>query len=83
MHVLLLSHEFVVELTSCVLPAVSAENGYFFVWIAACIVNTAYAYTWDIKMDWSLLQKGAKYPFLRNKITYSPKVRRNSIAISN
>ena len=36
------------------------------------MVSTAYSYAWDIKMDWGLLSKEGKHPFLRNEITFPP-----------
>ena len=33
-----------------IIAAVSPENGFFYVWILACMVNTFYAYTWDISL---------------------------------
>ncbi|MCO5589729.1 hypothetical protein L7F22_043697 [Adiantum nelumboides] len=41
--------------------------------IVWCIFGTIYSiYTssWDITMDWSLLQPRARYPFLRNELVY-------------
>ncbi|KAF5279086.1 hypothetical protein FQA39_LY05764 [Lamprigera yunnana] len=50
----------------------SAENPYLFLLIAACIVNSCYAYTWDIKMDWGLFDKAAgENKLLREEIVYS------------
>ncbi|KAJ8916912.1 hypothetical protein NQ315_013382 [Exocentrus adspersus] len=50
----------------------STENPYVFLWIIAQIISSSYAYTWDIKMDWGLLDKSAgENTFLREEIVYS------------
>ncbi|KAJ8957079.1 hypothetical protein NQ318_007292 [Aromia moschata] len=50
----------------------STENPYVFLWIISQIVSSCYAYTWDIKMDWGLLDKSAgENTFLREEIVYS------------
>lgn len=52
--------------------ASSADNPFLFLFIAACIVNSCYAYTWDIKMDWGLFDKAAgENKLLREEIVYS------------
>ncbi|CAH2013372.1 unnamed protein product [Acanthoscelides obtectus] len=49
-----------------------ADNPYVFLWIVAQIISSSYAYTWDIKMDWGLLDKSAgENKFLREEIVYS------------
>ena len=30
---------------------------FFYLWILCSIASSLYAYTWDIKMDWGLLDK--------------------------
>lgn len=58
--------------------ATSTENPYVFLWIIAQIVSSSYAYTWDIKMDWGLLDKSAgENTFLREEIVYSSTVKIN------
>nr|CAH7765826.1 unnamed protein product [Callosobruchus chinensis] len=48
------------------------DNPYVFLWIVAQIISSSYAYTWDIKMDWGLLDKSAgENKFLREEIVYS------------
>ncbi|XP_071444301.1 solute carrier family 53 member 1-like [Hetaerina americana] len=50
----------------------SSESPFFYIWIAASIVSSCYAYTWDIKMDWGLFDKNAgDNRFLREEIVYS------------
>ncbi|ODN00179.1 Xenotropic and polytropic retrovirus receptor 1 [Orchesella cincta] len=47
-------------------------NPFFFLWIAASIISSCYAYIWDIKMDWGLFDKNAgENTFLREEIVYS------------
>ena len=41
-------------------------------WLLIGVVSTIYSFSWDIKMDYGMLQKGANYP-LRNKLSYSKK----------
>ena len=57
------------------LPEVDAENGedavdpdryspFFYLWIICSISSSLYAYTWDIKMDWGLLDRYLRICFL-------------------
>ena len=59
------------------LPQVDAENGedavdpdryspFFYLWIICSISSSLYAYTWDIKMDWGLLDRYLRICFLMN-----------------
>lgn len=51
------------------------NNPYFYLWIIASIVSSCYAYTWDVKMDWGLLEwKSNDNKFLREEIVYSSNV---------
>ncbi|CAH1099848.1 unnamed protein product [Psylliodes chrysocephalus] len=53
----------------------ASENPYMFLWIAAQILSSTYAYTWDIKMDWGLFDKSAgENTLLREETVYSSKV---------
>ncbi|XP_066155139.1 solute carrier family 53 member 1 [Euwallacea fornicatus] len=48
------------------------DNPYYIMWILAQFVASTYAYIWDIKMDWGLLDKNAgENTFLREEIVYS------------
>uniref|UniRef100_A0A1B6GBR3 SPX domain-containing protein n=1 Tax=Cuerna arida TaxID=1464854 RepID=A0A1B6GBR3_9HEMI len=48
------------------------DNPYLYWWLMASAVNSVYAYTWDIKMDWGLLDKRAgENTFLREEIVYT------------
>ena len=59
------------------LPQVDAENGedavdpdryspFFYLWIICSISSSLYAYTWDIKMDWGLLDRYLRMCFSIN-----------------
>ncbi|KAI8090063.1 EXS family-domain-containing protein [Gilbertella persicaria] len=39
-------------------------------WFLACLINSIYTSTWDIKMDWGLLQSNSKYFLLRNELVF-------------
>ncbi|XP_008553847.1 xenotropic and polytropic retrovirus receptor 1 [Microplitis demolitor] len=48
------------------------ENPWLWFWLASCIINSIYSYTWDIKMDWGLLDSNAgENKFLREEVVYS------------
>ncbi|KAK2565994.1 Xenotropic and polytropic retrovirus receptor 1-like protein [Acropora cervicornis] len=52
------------------------HDSFFKAWIVSAIVSTCYTFTWDIKMDWGLLDKKAgENKFLREEIVYSYKAR--------
>ena len=53
-----------------------AQNSAFlYLWILAEVVRTCYTLTWDIKMDWGLLDKNAgENRLLREEIVYPRKV---------
>lgn len=54
----------------------STNNPYLYLWILASIVSSCYAYTWDIKMDWGLLEwKADDNRFLREETVYASNVR--------
>ena len=41
-------------------PAGSVDRGpFFYLWIFAMIVSSCYTYTWDIRMDWGLMDANA------------------------
>ena len=54
----------------------AAGKWLFYAYLLAAVVSSLYAYAWDIKMDWGLLDAGAgaDNPFLRDEIVYSSKV---------
>ncbi|CAO3597054.1 unnamed protein product [Absidia cylindrospora] len=39
-------------------------------WIVISLINSCYTSTWDIKMDWGLMQKQSQYRFLRNELVF-------------
>lgn len=49
-----------------------SENPYFYVYFVCATISSTYTYTWDIKMDWGLLDyRDSDYKFLREEIVYS------------
>lgn len=75
------STTFFVILFSTLYSVSSSENPentyniYFYIWILTAVISSLYAYTWDIKMDWGLLDRnaGKENRFLREEIVYSAK----------
>ncbi|XP_018335489.1 xenotropic and polytropic retrovirus receptor 1 [Agrilus planipennis] len=48
------------------------DNPYVSLYLIASFVSSCYTYTWDIKMDWGLMDKSAgENKFLREEIVYS------------
>ncbi|KAJ8668179.1 hypothetical protein QAD02_009842 [Eretmocerus hayati] len=48
------------------------ESPWLWLWVVSCIINSVYSYTWDIKMDWGLLDSNAgENKFLREEVVYS------------
>ncbi|XP_076635926.1 solute carrier family 53 member 1 [Colletes latitarsis] len=48
------------------------ENPWLWLWIVCCCVNSVYSLTWDLKMDWGLLDSNAgENKFLREEVVYS------------
>ncbi|XP_014215114.1 xenotropic and polytropic retrovirus receptor 1 homolog [Copidosoma floridanum] len=48
------------------------ESPYLWLWLISCFINSIYSYTWDIKMDWGLLDGSAgENKFLREEVVYS------------
>ncbi|CEO94615.1 unnamed protein product (mitochondrion) [Plasmodiophora brassicae] len=43
-------------------------------WVVVAIMSTLYLYAWDIRMDWGLLQRGARPPLLRSRLMFPPAV---------
>lgn len=41
-----------------------------YVWLTVAIINTIYAYSWDIKVDWGFLSKNTYHKFLRSNLSY-------------
>ncbi|KAI8334962.1 EXS family-domain-containing protein [Chlamydoabsidia padenii] len=42
----------------------------FWVWVIVSLINSCYTSTWDIKMDWGLLQRNSQYRFLRDELVF-------------
>ena len=52
----------------------SDTNIFFILWMLSQSISSCYAYTWDIKMDWGLMEKNAgENTFLREETVYSSK----------
>lgn len=48
---------------------------YFILWIICAFISTCYTLTWDIKMDWGLLERDLKEnTLLREEVVYPSKV---------
>ncbi|XP_029032635.1 xenotropic and polytropic retrovirus receptor 1 homolog [Osmia bicornis bicornis] len=48
------------------------ENPWLWFWMISCFVNSVYSLTWDLKMDWGLLDSNAgENKFLREEVVYS------------
>lgn len=39
-------------------------------WVLFATINSLYTCTWDIAIDWNLLQKSSRYPLLRSHLAY-------------
>lgn len=50
-----------------------SQNPYVILWFIASVISSSYAYAWDIRMDWGLLETWTKgdNKFLREEIVYS------------
>ncbi|XP_032679557.1 xenotropic and polytropic retrovirus receptor 1 homolog [Odontomachus brunneus] len=48
------------------------ENGWLWAWLFCSFASSIYSFTWDLKMDWGLLDKNAgENRFLREEMVYS------------
>lgn len=66
----------VISNTMCAYRAVEYqnrwENPWLWLWVISCFVNSIYSLTWDLKMDWGLLDSNAgENKFLREEVVYS------------
>ena len=51
------------------------NHAFFYLWIVSAVFSSCYTLTWDLKMDWGLLDAGAgENRFLREEIVYAYKV---------
>ena len=48
-------------------------NIFFILWMISQSISSCYAYTWDIKMDWGLMDKNTENTLLREETVYSSK----------
>ena len=46
---------------------------FFYLWIVSMVASSCYTYTWDIKMDWGLMDGNEDNRFLREEVVYSSK----------
>ncbi|PFX33295.1 xenotropic and polytropic retrovirus receptor 1-like [Stylophora pistillata] len=69
------STAFFVVAFSTLAKSESVRNDHFFMlWIVAAFISTCYTLTWDIKMDWGLLdKKSGENKFLREETVYRSK----------
>jgi hypothetical protein len=51
----------------------SGSQNLFAAWLTFAISSTIYSYSWDLKVDWALLNRKATNFLLRDKLLYSPK----------
>lgn len=49
----------------------NGNQNMFAAWLTFTIASTIYSYTWDLKVDWALLDCKSKYRLLRPKLFYS------------
>ncbi|XP_032240042.2 xenotropic and polytropic retrovirus receptor 1 isoform X2 [Nematostella vectensis] len=66
------STSFLVVVFSTLARSTVATDYFFMLWIASAVFSTCYTLTWDIKMDWGLLDKDAPSDnrFLRDETVY-------------
>lgn len=46
----------------------SQNENFFYLWLVIATISGAYAFVWDLKMDWGFLQIGTKNFLLRDKL---------------
>ncbi|XP_022106276.1 xenotropic and polytropic retrovirus receptor 1 homolog [Acanthaster planci] len=46
------------------------QNPLFYIWMLSLFVSSCYTLTWDLKMDWGLLEKSVENKLLRKEIVY-------------
>ncbi|KAG8875061.1 hypothetical protein FRB97_005453 [Tulasnella sp. 331] len=52
----------------------SPHGWHLTIWILSAIFSSTYTSSWDLSMDWSLLQKGSAWPLLRKELVYEDHV---------
>ena len=63
--------KYVVSLISSILSFLAGMyDVLIYVWVTFAIINTIYAYSWDIKVDWGFLEKNSYHKFLRKNLSY-------------
>lgn len=48
----------------------SPRDNSFVVWVFFACITSCYTTSWDFLMDWSLFQRGSKYPLLRKELLF-------------
>lgn len=48
----------------------SYEHYTFIIWIIFSVISSSYTASWDLLMDWSLLQRKSKRRFLRDTLAF-------------
>ncbi|XP_038063830.1 xenotropic and polytropic retrovirus receptor 1 homolog [Patiria miniata] len=46
------------------------QNPLFYIWMLSAFISSCYTLTWDLKMDWGLLEISAESKLLRKEIVY-------------
>ncbi|KAI8518466.1 hypothetical protein Bbelb_044830 [Branchiostoma belcheri] len=60
------------------------SHTFYYLWICAAIISTCYTFSWDIKMDWGLLDRAAgENTLLREEIVYPKKLYYYLSAVQN
>ncbi|CAH1271599.1 XPR1 [Branchiostoma lanceolatum] len=60
------------------------SHTFYYLWICAAIISTCYTFSWDIKMDWGLLDRAAgENTLLREEIVYPQKLYYYLSAVQN
>jgi hypothetical protein len=48
----------------------ASDKSLFAGWVVFATISTIYAYCWDIRMDWDLMNPNSKHQLLRDKLAY-------------
>jgi hypothetical protein len=52
-------------------------------WLVVSVISTLYAYVWDLKMDWGLMNLDSKNFLLRKYLTFLPKRNYYIVIVTN
>lgn len=54
------------------IPGDPSSSSFFYFWIAALVISSIYTYSWDVIMDWGLMNvRSTENCLLRNELVYS------------